>query len=259
MRIETKMVAGVIVACTQMITPGQLSAGEKPTEIRACQSVSPANYIVLGYGIVHNLPAGRVLKERWNADGSIEGMRINRDGDKLLEADYRGSWKQLLNCEVEVRRINGTRASETRDIIDLKGHASRALSFTPGTTLGKQYWLNKIDQCTNKTLQGQWIGEFSGKVLKGNKWQPYEAVGKLIIEGTRLQGSLISSKAGKLETTEIEGIARLESSCFGKLQWRDQEGRSRSERLLISGDGQRVILLRTDPSLFSIGLIEKEK
>lgn len=258
MRVETKMVAGVIVACTQMITPAQLSASERPIETRACQSVRPASYIVLGYGIVHNLPAARVLKEQWNLDGSIKGKRINRDGNTLLEAEYGGRWQQLVNCGVIVQRTNGTRVSQTRDIINTHGYASRALSFTPGTTLKKRYWLNTTDHCSENALQGQWLGEFSGKVLQGSQWQPYEAVGRLNIEGSGVKGSLISSETGALESTPIQGKARLEPSCFGTIQWRDQEGTSHSDRVLMSGDGQRAILLRSDPGLFSIGMIEKE-
>lgn len=259
MKLHTKTIAVMITTCTQMITPGQLSASEGQREITTCQSVSPGSYIVLGYGVVHNQPAARVLKERWNADGSIEGKRINRDGNKLLEAEYGGRWRQLVSCDVIVQRTNGTRLSQTRDIINGHGYASRALSFTPGTILKKRYWLNTTDYCSEGALQGQWLGEFSGKVLQAGQWHPYEAVGKLDIEGSNFRGSLISSKSGSLENTSMQGNVKLESNCFGSVRWRDQEGRSNEYRILMSMDGQRAILLRTNPGLFSIGVIEKDK
>jgi hypothetical protein len=243
-------------AVMMLVLPG---SGKDASGTKACTQVRPGSYIVLGYGVVNDLPAARVLKERWLADGSIEGERVNRDGDKMLESDYIGHWEQLPSCDVIVHRINGRRMSKTRDIVDMQGHASRAISITPGTALKKRYWLNPIDNCTESKLEGQWLGGFSGKVFKNKQWLPYEAVGKLSIRRPSLEGLLLSSKAGVPEATRMEGVALLHQNCFGILQWRDQQGRSHADRILISGDGGLAILLRTDPGLFSIGVIRKEK
>jgi hypothetical protein len=57
----------------------------------------------------------------------------------------------------------------------------------------------------------------------------------------------------------MHGDALLEKNCFGTFQWQDQDGTLHIDRALLSGDGSRAILLGTNPGLFSIGIIKKEK
>lgn len=252
--IENGVVLSITV--TILVLP---SSGKESSEKKICPHVKSATYIVLGYGEVNSLPAARLLKERWLADGSIDGERINRDGDTILESKYVGHWEQLQNCDVIVHRLNGKRISKTRDIIDAEGYASRAISITPGTALKKRYWLTPVDRCKESNLEGRWLGEFNGKFFRNGQWLPYEGIARLSILGSRIEGLLLSSKAGALDSRRMQGDASLEKNCFGTFQWQDQDGKLHIDRALLSGDGTRAILLGTNPGLFSIGIIKKEK
>lgn len=244
------------VAVTMLVLP---SSGKESLENKSCPRVKSATYIVLGYGEVNSFPAARLLKERWQADGSIDGERINRDGDTMLESKYVGHWEQLPSCDVIVHRLNGKRVSKTRDFINADGYASRAISITPGTALKKEYWLAPLSTCSESNLEGRWLGEFSGKFLKNGQWLPYEGIARLSIIGSRIEGLLLSSRGGALDSRTMQGQASLEKDCFGTLQWQDQDGKLHTDRTLLSGDGARAILLNTNPGLFSVGVIKKEK
>jgi hypothetical protein len=160
---------------------------------------------------------------------------------------------------VIVHRLNGKRVSKTRDFINADGYASRAISITPGTALKKEYWLAPLNTCSESNLEGRWLGEFSGKFLKNGQWLPYEGIARLSIIGSRIEGLLLSSRGGALDSRTMQGQASLEKNCFGTLQWQDQDGKSHTDRALLSGDGTKAILLSANPRLFSVGIIKKEK
>jgi hypothetical protein len=223
-----------------------------------CSAPMPGRYLVLGSGFFEDQPIARLLQEEWRANGVIDGLRFNRDGDQTLEQVYQGRWRSSGPCQVKVDRHNGRRISHTMDFLDPSGRPKLALSLTPGSTLKKRYWLQSTKVCNRASFIGDFLVDFVGQVHVTNQWQPYAAMMKLRIDSVRFNGVLIGSVSGQIGDSRVNGELSLQSSCFGLLRWNGPQGHEQVYRVVATATGNRILAVSQDPELVSVGVLERQ-
>jgi hypothetical protein len=223
-----------------------------------CPAPMPGRYLVIGSGFFEHQPIARLLQEEWRANGVIDGLRFNRDGDQTLEQVYQGRWRSSGPCQVKVDRQNGRRISHTVDFLDPSGRPKLALSLTPGSTLNKRYWSQSNEVCNRASFIGNYLVDFVGQVRVTNKWQPYAAMMKLSIDSVRLNGVLIGSVSGQIGDSKVSGELSLQSSCFGLLRWKGPQGLEQVYRVVAAATGNRILAVSQASDLLSVGVLERQ-
>ena len=223
-----------------------------------CPPPVPGRYLVLGSGFFEDQPIARLLQEEWRANGVIDGLRFNRDGDQTLEQVYQGRWRTSGPCQVKVNRQNGRRTSHTMDFLDPSGRPKLALSLTPGSTLNKRYWSQSTKACNRASYIGNYLVDFVGQVRVANQWQPYAAMMKLRIDPVRFNGVLISSVSGQIGDSKVSGELSLQSSCFGLLRWKGPQGLEQVYRVVAAATGNRILAVSQASDLLSVGVLERQ-
>jgi hypothetical protein len=223
-----------------------------------CPPPVPGRYLVLGSGFFEDQPIARLLQEEWRANGVIDGLRFNRDGDQTLEQGYQGRWMTSGSCQARVDRQNGRRMSHTMDFLDPNGRPKLALSLTPGSTLNKRYWSQSTKVCNRARFAGNYLVDFAGQVRKANQWHPYVAMMKLRIDSDLFAGVLISSVNGQISDSKVNGELSLESNCFGLLRWTGPQGGDQVYRVVAEATGHRILAVSQDPELVSVGVLERQ-
>jgi hypothetical protein len=251
-RLASAVTAGLMAVLS---CPAVAGAASSPA---GCAPVASGRYVVLGQGVRGDQPVVRLLQETWDRDGSIQGQRINRDGERLLEASYRGRWHQRGGCQVGVDRDNAGRQSHTVDLLDRAGRPRLSISTSPGIVLWKQLWHQPSASCRSTRLQGLFQGQMSGRLHNDNAWKPATALLQLQIRGHRVTGSVISSAAGEVVESAVEGVLDLQDDCRGRLRWSDAQRSESTFRVIVDGMGQRLLAVSEEPELVMVGALERQ-
>lgn len=242
----------------------------QPARAADCQTPMQGRYAVMAMGTVRAdghgagvaTPQARLLEERWRADGRVEGRLVERVGEALRSASYRGRVSVVGACLVQVQRQLPWGQQLSEAVLDGRGRPIYSLDRTPGTVISSRWLPMASGSCRSADLNGVVLSSQVGVNRVKGGWTPNAVVQREQWRDGSVQGVALSSYAGVGDSVGYNGQLRLDpDSCWGTLAEKDAKGRAYNYRaLLVNGrKGARGYLyLQTDPSDLTVGWLVRD-
>jgi len=249
--------------------PAPLLAPE-PARASACQSPMQGRYAVMAMGTIRAsarstgpaTPEARLLQERWQADGRVEGRLVERIGEALRSTSYRGSLTVVGTCIVRVKRQLPWGQQLSEAVLDRRGRPLYSLDRTPGSVISSRWLPMAPGSCRSSDLDGVVLSSQVGVNRVQGGWTPNAVVQREEWRNGSVQGVALSSTGGVGDTATYTGQLRLDpDSCWGALAETDAKGVNYNYRALVVNGrkGARGYLyLQTDPSDLSVGWLVRD-
>jgi hypothetical protein len=223
----------------------------------SCAAPQPGRYAVMGQGDAKGEPVARLLLESWNADGTIEGVRLERSGRTYSEKPYTGRYRVLTACRVAIQRSYTESTSTSQAVLDPSGHPRFSLGTRPDVVVASRWFRQPAGSCSAALLDGTVVSMQQGRSWQGGRWQPNAVVQHERWSGGRVDGIAISSYGPTIEEATYKGAITVERSCLATVNQRDSLGRPYNYRAIVLGDGGGYLYLQTDPDDLTVGWLER--
>jgi hypothetical protein len=264
--VRTPSAVLLALACalpTTTLAPGQAQAADCQTPMQGRYAVMAMGTVrVDGRGTVAATPEARLLEERWQPDGRVEGRLVERVGEALRTASYRGNLSVVGTCLVQVRRQLPWGVQISEAVLDSRGRPIYSLDRTPGTVISSRWLPMAPGSCSRGDLNGVVLSSQVGVNRVKGGWTPNAVVQREVWRDGSVQGVALSSYAGVGDSTGYTGQLRLDpGSCWGTVAETDAKGvRYNYRALLVNGrKGARGYLyLQTDPSDLTVGWLVRD-
>lgn len=235
---------------------GAAAPASAQTPLR-CAAPQTGRYVVMGQGESRGEPVARLLQETWNADGSIQGVRLERRGRTYSESPYRGSYRAISECRVAITRSYGAATSPSQAVLDPAGHPRFSLGTLPDVVVASRWFRQPAGSCLAALLDGTVVSMQQGRSWRQGRWQPNAVVQHERWSAGRVNGIAISSDGPTIEEATYTGTIAVESSCLATIRQRDSLGRPYNYRAVVLGDGGGYLYLQTDPDDLTVGWLER--
>lgn len=241
----------------------------RPTQAADCQTPMQGRYAVMAMGTVRAdqrsataTPQARLLEERWQPDGRVEGRLVERVGEALRSTSYRGSLNVVGTCLVQVQRQLPWGQQLSEAVLDNRGRPLYSLDRTPGTVISSRWLPMAPGSCRGSDLNGVVLSSQVGVNRVQGGWKPNAVVQREVWRDASVEGVALSSYAGVGDSVAYTGQLRLDAdSCWGALTETDAKGgRYNYRALMVNGrKGARGYLyLQTDPSDLTVGWLVRD-
>lgn len=239
--------------------PAAAAAPPAPSGLEACAKPAAGRYVLVGSGSHRGEPLAVLMQERWQVDGSVEGVRFRRQGRRFSEERYSGRWQADPHCwaTVERRTASGTTASAVA--LDRQGRPRVSLVIAPDDVLSLRYVPQPDQACTLAGLDGLVTSQQQGQSWQEGRWQPNAVVQREWWQAGVVQGWAVSSDAGDLQRAGYSGRLELGADCLGSMVQRDSLGTTYTYRVVVLAHGGGYIYLQTDPDNFTLGLLQHQR
>ena len=215
-----------------------------------------------GRGSAMATPEARLLEERWQADGRVEGRLVERVGEALRSTSYRGTVGVVGTCLVQVQRQLPWGQQMSEAVLDGRGRPLYSLDRTPGTVISSRWLPMAPGSCRSADLNGVVLSSQVGVNRVTGGWTPNAVVQREQWRDGRFQGIALSSYAGVGDSVSYTGQLRLDpNSCWGTLTETDAKGGTYNYRaLLVNGrmGARGYLYLQTDPSDLTVGWLVRD-
>lgn len=222
-----------------------------------CAAPQPGRYAVMGQGQANGEPVARLLQETWKADGTLQGVRLERRGSRYAEGSYSGSYRAISGCRVAISRSYGTASSPSQAVLDLQGHPRFSLGTLPDVLLISRWYRQPESSCSSALLEGSVVSMQTGHSRKGQGWQPNAVVQHERWQQGQVKGIAVSSYGPTIEESTYKGSITVSPDCLASLREVDSLGNVYNYRALVLADGSGYLYLQTDPDNLTVGALER--
>ncbi|MFM7314253.1 MAG: hypothetical protein ACKO0M_14005 [Cyanobium sp.] len=244
------------------------AAGAPPAAVVGCQAPMQGRYAVRGMGTVGNpsatTPQARLLEERWQPGGAVEGRTVERLGRSLRSGSYRGRVSVVGTCLVRVERQLPWGRQVSEAVLDGRGRPLYSLDRTPGTVITSRWLPMAPGRCRSADLDGVVLSSQVGLNWRQDRggWSPNAVVQREQWRDGAVKGIALSSYGGVGDTAGYSGRLSLDpGSCWGGLVETDAKGVNYTYRaLVVNGrNGARGYLyLQSDPDDLTVGWLVRD-
>jgi hypothetical protein len=241
-------------AASALLLTGESQAAPQPLR---CAAPQPGRYAVMGQGEFRTEPVARLLQESWNADGSIQGVRLERRGRTYSEAPYSGSYRAISECRVAIQRSYGASSSTSQVVLDPAGYPRFSLGTQPDVVVASRWFRQPAGSCSAALLDGTVVSLQEGRSLKGGRWQPNAVVQHERWSGGRVHGIAIASYGSTIEEVTYKGGITVAQSCLATIRQVDSLSRPYNYRAIVLGDGGGYLYIQTDPDDLTVGWLQR--
>ena len=222
-----------------------------------CAAPQPGRYAVIGQGAFRAEPVARLLQETWNADGTLEGVRLERRGRSYREAPYRGSWRSLSACRVAIQRGYGSGVSSSQAVLDPSGQPRFSLGTLPDVVVASRWFRQPAGSCSAALLNGTVVSMQEGLSWQGGSWRLNAVVQHEQWDAGKVSGIAVSSYGPTIEEATYDGTIQVEGSCLATVRQRDSLGRPYNYRAIVLADGSGYLYIQTDPDDLTAGWLQR--
>ncbi|QEY31072.1 hypothetical protein EVJ50_01190 [Synechococcus sp. RSCCF101] len=280
------LLLGPLLVCAAPLRSQE--ADPPPSAPRACPPPRPGRYLITARGRLPEGPVARLMQETWTAEGTVEGVLMERRGRTYRRVGYSGTWKELIPCAASVQRrlpppgppaaspppspavaadAEGEAGESTTEppgvsqpselVIGPDGRPRFGIDVTPGSVISERWRLQPRRACSASTLDGVMVGPGNGFAWTGSRWAPLALIQRQTWQGGAVVGVAVTSLEGKGSVSAFRGQASVEESCLGTLRQQDAAGRTITGVLVAHSDGSGFAALRTQPDQPALLLMER--
>ncbi|MEI7952807.1 MAG: hypothetical protein WCH37_09035 [Synechococcaceae cyanobacterium ELA182] len=222
-----------------------------------CAAPQPGRYVVMGQGQASGEPVARILQETWTADGSLQGVRMERRGSRYAETTYTGNVRAISNCRASITRSYGTATSPSQVVLDPQGRPRFSLGTLPDVLLISRWYQQPERRCEASLLDGSVVSMQTGHSRKGQLWQPNAVVQHEEWRQGLVKGIAVSSYGPSIEESTYKGSITVNPDCLATVKEVDSLGTTYNYRAVVLADRSGYIYLQTDPDNLTIGSLER--
>jgi hypothetical protein len=223
----------------------------------SCPSPRPGRYLAVVQGTAQQEPVALLLQESWNADGSINGIRMERRGRAYREVSYTGKFRPISNCRVAVERGFDNDSVSSQVFIDSAGRPRYGIALLPGVVVSSRWSPQPTTACNAAVLDGDLVSVREGLNWQENRWVPNTIVQRESWRSGRAMGMGVASFGTTLGESTYQGTIESESTCLATIKKTDSLGNQYSYRGIIRSDGSGYVYLQTNPEALSVGTMKR--
>lgn len=223
----------------------------------SCPSPRPGRYLAMVQGTAQQEPVALLLQESWNADGSINGIRMERRGRTYREVSYAGKLRPISNCRVAVERGFDNDTVPSQVFIDGAGRPRYGIALLPGVVVSSRWSPQPTTSCKAEVLDGDLVSVREGLNWQENRWVPNTIVQRESWRSGKAMGMGVASFGTTLGESTYQGTMESESTCLATIKKSDSLGNRYSYRGIFRSDGKGYVYLQTDPDALSVGTMER--
>jgi hypothetical protein len=208
-------------------------------------------------GIALKEPVALLLQETWNADGSINGLRLERRGRTYREVSYSGRLRSLSNCRVAIERGYDEGTVPAQVLLDPAGRPRVGIALVPGVVLSSTWSVQPPGSCSASLLDGDLVSVREGLIWEEDRWVPNTIVQREQLQAGRVSGIGVASFGTTLGESTYTGKLQVDGACLATIEKMDSLGNRYRYRGIVHSDGRGYSYLQTDPDLLSIGRMDR--
>ncbi len=232
-----------------------------------CRPISAGRWVVMEQGSDGSGPVARLRQERWQADGRLEGVLLERRGQAWRERAYVGQVRAAGPCRVTVERLlavdpaapaegQAREVQRSGAVLDGQGRPAYSLDLAEGTVLSGRWWPQAAGPCRADTLAGVVLSQQQGLSWQSGGWKPNAVVQRELWRGSRVEGVALMSVAGRQEVAPYAGEITVAPSCLATIRQKDGLGVLYNYRAVLLADGGGYVYLQTDADDLTVGWLE---
>lgn len=249
-------VLGGIAALMAQSLPA--AAQGTPTAISSdCTAPRPGRYVGFGRGEALGTPVAVLLREDWNADGTIRGLRLERRGRTFTEAAYDGSFRPISGCRVAIERMFAGRRLPSQAVLDRQGRPRFGLALLPEVVVTSSWVAQPQRICNAALLDGTVLSQQEGLNWKEGRWRPNAVIQREQWRNGSVRGLAISSYGPRLDEATYTGTIAVGPDCMATVKQQDSLGVNYNYRAIVRSDGGGYFYLQTDPDDLTVGQLDR--
>ncbi|MEB3243934.1 MAG: hypothetical protein VKO44_09895 [Cyanobacteriota bacterium] len=235
-------------------TAGPAAAAEAAS---SCAAPRPGRYAVMGEGDLNGEPLARLLLETWKADGTLQGVRLERRGRTYRESLYTGRFRPLSMCRVAIERTYLNTVSTSQAVLDLDGRPRFSLGILPDVLMVSRWFVQPDQACTASLLDGVVVSQQKGKDWRDGQWRPNAVVQREHWRAGQVKGLAVSSYGPRVEEATYSGSISVQPDCLATIRQRDSLGVAYNYRAIVLADGAGYLYLQTDPDDVAVAFLRR--
>lgn len=246
-----------VAALTGLMICSNVPAIAQSGSDNSCSAPRPGSYVAVVQGTAQQEPVALLLQESWNADGSINGIRMERRGRTYREVSYTGRLRPISNCRVAIERGFESDTVPSQVFIDGAGRPRYGIALLPGVVVSSRWFPQPTTACKPEILDGDLSSVREGLNWQENRWVPNTIVQRESWRSGKAMGLGVASFGTTLGESTYQGTIQSESTCLATIKKTDSLGNRYSYRGIVRSDGSGYVYLQTDPDALSIGTMER--
>jgi hypothetical protein len=208
-------------------------------------------------GTAQQEPVALLLQETWNADGSINGIRMERRGRTYQELSYSGRLRPISHCRVAIDREFNDVKIPSEIFLDRAGRPHYGIALLPEVVVSSRWSAQPTTACSGDVVNGDLVSVREGLSWQENRWASNTVVQRENWRSGKASGIGVASFGKTLGESTYQGTIQADSTCLATIEKVDSLGNRNRYRGIVRSDGSGYVYLQTDPNSLAIGAMER--
>ncbi len=246
-----------VATMASLMICGNIPAIAQSGSDNSCSTPRPGSYVAVVQGSTQQEPVALLLQESWNADGSINGVRMERRGRTYREVSYSGKMRPISNCRVAIERGFDNDTVPSQVFLDGAGRPRYGIALLPGVVVSSRWSPQPTTRCSPEVFSGDLVSVREGMIWEENRWVPNTIVQRESWSSGKARGIGVASFGKTLGESTYQGTIQIDSTCLATIKKLDSLGNRYNYRGIVLSDDGGYVYLQTDPNAISVGTMER--
>jgi len=246
-----------LATLTGLMITGHVPAIAQSGSNISCPSPQPGSYLAVVKGTAQQEPVALLLQETWNADGSINGIRMERRGRTYQELSYSGRLRPISHCRVAIDREFNDVKIPSEIFLDRAGRPHYGIALLPEVVVSSRWSAQPTTACSKAVVDGDLMSVREGLSLEKNRWASKTIIQRETWRSGKASGIWVGSFGETLGEATYQGTIQTDSTCLATIEQVDSLGTRNRYRGIVRSDGSGYAYIQTDPNSIAIGTMER--